>query len=209
MIAIEILTVNPLYILHDTNCISVGKRARKERKETYQEAKDYYIKEFIKEHSSIEWVDFRIVDVDSRGDIASHFVRHCKGHPRFIVQSSRPDWNNGEPRKPLDKTDVMFTSKWTAYSFIQMARQRLCSRASKVDRDILKEVLTLMRDSGDPYFSALSFCCVPNCIYRGGCPEEKECSNVDFFYTGVSFSNIKKRYYDFECFYPSVKYNGE
>ena len=193
MIEIEMLTKNPLYILKDTNCITIGKRAIKERKETFTEAVDYYKKMFIAEHSSIEWIDFRIVDDECRGDVASHIVRQTKSHPRFAVQSSRPDWNDGEPRKSLDKTIIKFTSKWNTLSFMQMCRQRLCTRASEVDRIWIKKVLSIMKNSKNPYFVALSKCCVPNCVYRGGCPELEPCPfNRFFFDNNIS---IDKRYF--------------
>ena len=198
MIEIEMLTVNPLYVMHDESCITIGKRAKRERTESYDEALSYYKKMFIAEHSVIESVKFRIVDTKCRGDVASHFVRHKKGEPLPEVQSSRPDWNNDAKRKPLDETWIMYAEIWDAWSWLHMCRQRLCNRASKIDREWLQEVLTLMRDSKNPYFVALAYCSVPNCIYRRGCPEINSCGFVDEFAIGLTYDCFNNSSYKYE-----------
>ena len=201
MITVEMMTKNPLYIMHDEACITQGKRARVERKETHDEALEYYKKMFIAEHSVIEYVDFRVVDTECRGDVASHFTRHTKGSPRPEVQSNRPDWNGGTKRKALDKTIVMYTEKWNAWAWLHMCRLRLCTRASKVDRDWLRNVLSIMKNSGDPYFEALAFCSVPNCIYRSGCPELKGCGFSEKFFTNRNvILEIQDKYSEYNNF---------
>ena len=188
MIKVEMVTENPLYILKDANCITIGKRAKRDRKEAHEEAKRYFLQKLIEEHSTVEWIHFRIIDEDNRGDIASHITRHSKGLPRFVVQSSRPDWNKGAKRKPLDETFIKFGSLWNPLAFINMCRQRLCNRASEIDRAWLRVVLDVMKNSNDPFFEALEMCCVPNCVYRGYCPEQKSCGKAP------SYEYIMQRY---------------
>ena len=192
MIEVEMLTEKPLYVMHDVGCVTMGKRAKHNRPETHEEARDYYVKMFISEHSLIEWPKFRVTDMECRGDVASHFVRHSKGSPRPAVQSSRPDWNNGESRKALDKTFIGYTEMWDAWSWIHMCRQRLCNRASEIDRAWLRVVLDVMKTSNDPFFEALEMCCVPNCVYRGYCPELKSCGKAP------GYKNILNRYSEYK-----------
>ena len=179
MISVEVLTKNPYYYLKDANLITIGKRARQEYKEdynSYTKQYDYFKKCFLAEHSTIEILQFRIFDNSCRGDVTNQIVRHTKGHPRYSVQSSRPDWNNNEPRKPSDKTYRFFMSTWNPLAFMQACRQRLCANAQKETREWTKDVIACMQNSKDPMLVALADCCVPQCEYRGGyCFEIKGC----------------------------------
>lgn len=175
---IEILTKDPLYVLRDSNCITIGKRAIRENisKMKKREEYEYFFKCFMARHSTIETLNFRVVDENCRGDIANQIVRATKGHPRFQVQSSRPDWNKGEPRKPSDQTFRMFASVWTPLSWLQMCEQRLCANAQTETRVWVKRVLNEMLRTEDPFFMALADCSVPQCVYRGCiCYELKPC----------------------------------
>ena len=53
--------------------------------------------------------------------------------------------------------------------------QRLCHRAMRETREEVLSILRVMDNSRDPFFEALAFCCVPNCIAQYGCPEGKRC----------------------------------
>ncbi len=173
---VEVLTNNPYYVLRDVNCVTIGKRAIKGKKVSFDDEVAFFKSKFLAEHSTIECLQFRVVDDSCRGDVASHIVRTTKGLPRFQVQSSRPDWNDGEERKPLDKTTVIFSSVWNPLSWMQMCRQRLCNRAAVDTKLWVMAVLDEMRLSGCPMLVALEQCCIPQCVYRGNiCYEEKPC----------------------------------
>jgi thymidylate synthase ThyX len=59
-----------------------------------------------------------------------------------------------------------------AQAFINLSRVRLCSCASKETREAWKLVIEFLREV-DPILAEK---CVPNCIYRGRCPEgDKTC----------------------------------
>lgn len=176
MIKIEVITKDPFYNLKDLNCISLGKRAKQKNKDRFlkcyeKEMFDYYVKQLIAKHSTIDNLLIKIVDDNCRGDVISHIVRSTKKHPRFVVQSKRPDWNDGEERKAPDKEYKLFASVWSVSAFMEMARQRLCGRAAEETRKWVVELLKEMDKSNDPLLKALSLCSVPNCVFQGGCPE--------------------------------------
>ena len=176
MITVYCMTKDPLYELHDANCISLGKRAKKHRDETDVEAFEYYKKCFLAEHSTMDVLMFRVIDDHCRSDITHQITRATEGRPRFVVQSSRPDWNNGEERKPSDKTFVNFSCYFNATAWLNICRERLCNRAMTETHNWVSHVLAAMEDSNDPMLRALADICVPQCVYRGGtCYETKGC----------------------------------
>lgn len=176
---IETITMYPYYTLKDLNCISLNKRAKftnildEREKGKFTKIYDYFLECFISRHSTIDCIQFKIVDENCRGDIASHLVRHTKKHPRYVVGSCRPDWNNGKKRKPLDEEFKYFGSVWSVSAFQEMAAQRLCYRAADYTRKWVLEVMKQMDESGDPVLMACSMTCVPNCIRYAGCIEGK------------------------------------
>ena len=108
-------------------------------------------------------MQIKIVDDHCRGDVISHIVRTTKKQPRFVVQSKRPDWNNGEKRKAPDEEYKLFASVWTVSSFMEMARQRLCGRAAEETRQWVINCMREMDKSGDPLLMALSLVGLAGC----------------------------------------------
>lgn len=197
MIKIEVITKDPFYNLKDLNCISLGKRAKQSNKDigSIIDRANYYVDCFISKHSTIDTLQIKIVDDNCRGDVIGHIVRSTKKQPRFVVQSKRPDWNNGKKRKAPDKEYKLFASVWTVSSFMEMARQRLCGRAAEETRKWVIDCMREMDSSGDPLLMALSLCSVPNCVFQAGCPESFPCGK-DF---GISVAlrsgfNLRERY---------------
>lgn len=67
-------------------------------------------------------------------------------------------------------TDLAFIIN--AEALINMAHKRLCSKASKETRDIVRKICELIEEQDPDLYQHL----VPQCIYRGGiCPEQKCC----------------------------------
>ena len=98
--------------------------------------------------------------------MASHVVRHTKGHPRFTVESHRPDWT-GKPR-PSAGTFRGIYMMFSPYSFIEVCRQRLCQLADANVRIFFERVCREMEKSDDPFLAALGRYASPDCVYRGG-----------------------------------------
>jgi hypothetical protein len=157
----------------------------------------------------MEWIHFTITDYLMRGDVASHLVRHTKGHPRFVVQSMRPDWNKGEAR-PASSTHRFFSMQATPLALMYMARQRLCTRAMKETREWMLELKRRMWEYGETYgdgtsnvAQAMSLIMVPDCIAQCGCPYgKKTCGHFDKFIDnyGDNFDQIDIRYKNYQTF---------
>lgn len=179
---IKIETIeNPIRRIHQANLITIGK---------YKDTKDInWTKVPIaslmkKEHSTIEWAPIYIYTL-TRKDVTSHIVRATKQHPRFVVQSGRPDWT-GKERPPYD-APTHFMVEANPLALISMARQRLCFTAMKETREWMQAVTsTLLIGSTDlsneqaVFLKAVGEAMLPNCLYRGECYEgKKSCHRCD------------------------------
>lgn len=141
----------------------------------FEEIKTFYIKQFICRHSTCEILHFSVFDNECRGDVASHIVRATNKLPRHFVQSKRPDWNNGEKRKPLDQEIKFYMSVWTPASWMELCHKRLCFKAAKQTREWVVKVIMEMWNSPEPMLQALAFCSVPQCVRLYSCPELVGC----------------------------------
>lgn len=216
MIKIEVITKDPFYNLKDLNCISLGKRARQINKDQFllknnEEYRfEYYKRQFIAKHSTIDNLFIKIVDDNCRGDVIGHIVRSTRKQPRFVVQSKRPDWNNGEERKAPDKEYKLFASVWSVSSFMEMARQRLCGRAAEETRKWVIECMRVMDSSKDPLLMALSLCSVPNCVFQGACPEIiTPCGKDLGLSTAINYCSLSLRYHEYHQKYIRGENNAD
>lgn len=174
----RVLNKDPLYDYREACYITLGKDLSKEP--DLKQPKDitaYWIKQIIANHSTIRSVRFRIIDTRPKTVIAQ-LIRATKEHPQPYVQSSRPDWNGGKERSSNPYEEILFGQDHTAPSFVEMAKQRLCSRTEGRTRTAMKELVNQMRQSNDPFIKAVGFCCESACCY-GGCPEIKSCGMTD------------------------------
>jgi hypothetical protein len=133
-------------------------------------------KKIIKaEHSPLRCLMFNINFYDIPNYVSVHLVRHVHAQP--FVSTSRPDINGKQvPREEQKKTDpVNMRLFLNAQEIIAISRARLCSRAEKETRKIWREVITQLNEIEPELASA----CVPNCIYRGFCPEFESCGLAD------------------------------
>lgn len=128
----------------------------------------------LAEHSPIRLLEYDFTWEDIRQWVTVHLVRHHEGCEKY-VHTQRPDIN--EALKNLDRdsfpqgmlNDMDMTCN--AQAFINISRKRLCGRASKETREAWKLVIEYLKEV-DP---VLASACVPECIYRGFCPEMKSC----------------------------------
>lgn len=140
----------------------------------FEEIKQFYIKHFIAKHSTIESISFSVKDT-VRSDVINQIVRATKMHPRYYVQSQRPDWNNGKERKPSNETYSKFMSVWNPLSWMMMCNQRLCYKAMRETREWVTEAVAQMAQSDEPMLQALAVCSVPQCVQNFSCTELKGC----------------------------------
>lgn len=133
-------------------------------------------KKIIKaEHSPLRCLMFNIDLYDIPNYVSVHFVRHIHAQP--FVSTSRPDIDGKQiPREKQKKIDpVNLRLFLNAEEIINISRKRLCNKAEKETREIWKKVIEELRKTEPELANA----CVPNCLYRGFCPEFKSCGFAD------------------------------
>ena len=144
-------------------------------------------KKMIKaEHSPLRCLMFNIDMYDIPSYVQNHLVRHVHAQP--FVSTSRPDIDGKQvPREEQKKVDPVNVRLFlNAQEIINISRARLCGKAESKTRMVWNEVINELRKT-EP---ELADACVPNCIYRGLCPEYKSCG---FIYTSV-FKTMKTEY---------------
>lgn len=144
-------------------------------KDVTKEPSDKWKKSMLlAEHSPIRDVEFDIKIYDIPYYVAMHLVRHHVGVTPY-VSTQRSD-RTGEPRnkKPQD-APVMLKLSANAQALISMSRKRLCSKADAETRKVWTEVVSAI-ELVDP---VLAECLVPECVYRGFCPEKDGCKFID------------------------------
>ena len=139
----------------------------------------------LAEHSPIRKLIFGWKWIDLPYWVSVHFVRHKYGIEHF-VSTQRTD-RTGEDRtaKPQDAA-VEHECFANAAEIMFISRRRLCSQASPETRSAWKLVVDAIAEK-EP---ELAECCVPDCVYRGFCPEFKSCGFVDT----PAYSEAVRRY---------------
>lgn len=122
------------------------------------------------EHSPIRTVMFWIELLGVATFVSVHLVRHKHGVEHF-VQTRRDDRGGGEPETVNRLSPVNHGLLANAQALITISRKRLCLHAH---RATVAAWMRVRREVGriDP---ALAARMVPECAYRGFCPEHREC----------------------------------
>lgn len=130
-------------------------------------------KMLLAEHSPIRLIEYEWTWSDIMQWVTTHLVRHHEGCEKF-VHSQRGDRRaileeyNVSSRNELPQgatNDMDMTAN--AQALISISRKRLCNCASKETREAWKQVQDAIREV-DPIMADKM---VPECIYRGFCPE--------------------------------------
>lgn len=137
------------------------------------------------EHSPLRCLMFNIDLYDIPNYVSAHLVRHIHAQP--FVSTSRPDINGKQvPREEQKKIDpVNMRLFLNAQEIINISKVRLCNKAEKETRKVWKEVIEELRKTEPELANA----CVPNCLYRGFCPEIESCG---FANTNLFLPTLKK-----------------
>lgn len=148
-------------------------------------ANDWFTK-FVQEHSTIEVILLRVTFHGVSKSSRNQIVRATKQHPRYFVGSDRPDRNNGKPRdhEALEDFDMVVNP----LGLINLARQRLCFSCEEQTRKIVERTKLVLLKSSVPMLTALGSALVPNCVYRGSCPETvdiKDCFRLSTVCSGI------------------------
>lgn len=147
----------------------------------------------LAEHSPIRSGRLIVNCYDVPSFVIGHLVRHNVGFTPFVssLRSDRADYETVPDRNTPNS--VRFDGNFQ--SFINISRRRLCTSASKETRQFWKEVLKALEEFEPELYSR----CVPECVYRGGCPEyPKTCGWWDAFINRqrepLKMLDIKERY---------------
>ena len=148
----------------------------------------------LAEHSPIRLLEYDFTIENIRQWVSVHLARHHQGCEKF-VHTQRQDINEEIERivermvNLLEEAgmlhlgwrarDYMFQGEendmdmtCNAQSFINISRKRLCKGcASKETREAWELVIEMLKEV-DPILAEK---CVPECVYRGFCPETDRC----------------------------------
>lgn len=139
---------------------------------------------YLAEHSPIRMRKFWIHLANIPTFVATHLVRHHVGIDHYQL-SHRSDRTNTPDKDSNRMTPTNMSMCINAQALINMARKRLCRKASPETRlvmNVIKESIKVL----DP---ALADVMVPECVYRHLCPEMKSCG---FFDTVLDEMRIKE-----------------
>lgn len=153
-----------------------------------KEPSDEFKKQMIlSEHSSLRLLEFDIKMYGIPYWVSNHFVRHVHAQP--FVSTSRPDITGSKVSRHDMRQDELVNLQLSlnAQEIINISKLRLCYKASYETRKIWMQVVEELRKI-EPHLAAA---CVPQCIYRGFCPESKSCGKVDTHVFPVYRENYK------------------
>ena len=138
------------------------------RPKTPQPTDEWKARMLLAEHSPIRNVIYYISITNIRQWVTVHLIRHWLGFIPFI-HTQRSDRRCLEvprdelPQGSLNDMDISVN----AQALINVSRKRLCNCASKETREAWQKV----KDSIKAIDPVMASKMVPECIYRGFCPE--------------------------------------
>lgn len=124
----------------------------------------------LSEHSPIRQMVFKWKWLNLKYWVSVHFVRHKVGIEHY-VSTQRTD-RTGVNRDEIPQSALVNHECFAnAQALISISRKRLCRQASPETTQAWKMVLAEVRKTEPELVSV----CVPECVYRGFCPEFKCC----------------------------------
>ena len=121
-------------------------------------------------HSPIRTLQFCFRLTDIPYWVAMHIVRHVHATP--FVSTQRDDRQSRYKREDAPQSaPVSMCWYMKAEELITIAHKRLCSKAAKETRELVKMICDKVVEV-NPEFKGLL---VPNCVYRGGLCDEFDC----------------------------------
>ena len=124
----------------------------------------------LAEHSPIRKLNFNWKWQDLPYWVSVHFVRHKFGIEHF-VSTQRSDRTGEDRTAKTQDAPVTHECFANAQAVMFVSRRRLCGQASSETRAAWRLVVDAIAEK-EPEVAA---CCVPECVYRGFCPEFKPC----------------------------------
>ena len=128
----------------------------------------------LAEHSPIRRIKFSWQWANLKSWVSVHFVRHKFGIEHW-VSTQRTDRTGVNRDEKTQDAPVLHECEANAQALIFISRRRLCNQASVDTREAWNEVKEKVK-SVDPVLASVM---VPECIYRGFCPEFYSCGYVN------------------------------
>lgn len=156
-----------------TRVLNAARRTIGKEPLTKEPSDSWKAKMLLAEHSPIRLLEYDWSWSKIKQWVTAHLVRHHEGCEKF-VHSQRGDRRaileeyNVQTRDELPQgalNDMDMTAN--AQALINISRKRLCNCASRETREAWKQVREAVREI-DPVMASKM---VPECIYRGFCPE--------------------------------------
>lgn len=121
-------------------------------------------------HSPVRTQIFEISLKDIPSFVSTHLCRHTKQHPQPFVTTNRVDRGGAEGAGRFTPVDMVI---WcNAEALLEMAKLRLCWKASAETRNVMFAIVTEMYAVDHD----LAYHMVPSCVAQGGyCREPKPC----------------------------------
>lgn len=166
------------------------------KEDLMKEASKQFMKDiYISEHSPIRCKMFMIEYSGIKRWIADHLVRHGIGVTPFM-STQREDRNDeimaisveeGNPRDEAKQGSLVNLKLLVnAQALINISRKRLCGQAHEETQEVWLITLSELLPIDKELFEV----CVPECVYRGFCPEKKCCGRVG----SSSYRQMRKEY---------------
>lgn len=156
----------------------------------HEPSSDFKKSILIAEHSPIRDIAIKWKWHNIKSWIATHWVRHKW---ECFVKTQRSD-RTGVNRDELPQNaPVDFVGEANCQHLIDTMRKRLCYQASPETRKYAEDLKVAIKEVQPELSDVL----VPNCIYRGGCPEMNCCGYYEKLWNQNSFVrdyDIQHRY---------------
>lgn len=128
----------------------------------------------LAEHSPIRRIRFSWRWRDLKSWVSVHFVRHAIGITHWVSTQRSDRTGISRDKLPQDSL-VKHECEANAQALINISRRRLCAKAAPETREAWSAVKKAVADA-DPILASVM---VPECVYRGFCPELHSCGYCD------------------------------
>lgn len=173
----------------------------------HEPSTEFKRKILISEHSPIRDISVKWKWHNIKSWVATHWVRHKW---ECFVKTQRTDRTGIDRDKLPQDAPVDFTGDANAQALIDTMRKRLCHTAAPETREYAEDFKRAIR-AIEP---ELSDVLVPNCCYRGFCPEMQSCGmweNIAKNLTKEDLLSWEKRYgaYNERLWYRKKRDDGQ
>lgn len=135
------------------------------------------------EHSPIRDIHIKWIWSDIESWVATHFSRHMW---ECFIKSQRSD-RTGFPRGKLPQDEsVSFVGDANIQNLIDTMRKRLCYQASTETRKYAEDLKMAIHEVEPEIADVL----VPNCFYRGFCPEMNTCGFWEYMLKKMIMNDV-------------------